>query len=43
MTTTNHKGVSITEILLQAVEAHKDLILEAERYIWKHPETGYRE
>ena len=31
------------EILLQAVEAHKNLILEAERYIWKHPETGYRE
>lgn len=29
--------------ILQAVEQYKDLILEAERYIWKHPETGYRE
>ena len=29
--------------LLQAVEKHKDLILEAERYIWAHPEAGYRE
>ncbi len=26
-----------------AVNKHRDLILEAERYIWKHPETGYRE
>lgn len=29
--------------LFQAVEEYKDLILEAERYIWTHPETGYRE
>ncbi|MBR2353825.1 MAG: amidohydrolase [Clostridia bacterium] len=29
--------------LIQAVEAHKNLILEAERYIWKNPETGYKE
>ncbi|MBE7033485.1 MAG: amidohydrolase [Ruminococcaceae bacterium] len=26
-----------------AVEKHKELILETERYIWKHPETGYKE
>ena len=26
-----------------AVEKHRDLILSAERYIWNHPETGYRE
>ena len=26
-----------------AVEKHRALILETERYIWKHPETGYRE
>ncbi len=26
-----------------AVEKHEQLILEAERYIWKHPETGYKE
>ena len=26
-----------------AVEKHRDLILEAERYIWKNPETGYKE
>jgi len=29
--------------LLNAVDKYRDLILEAERYIWKHPETGYRE
>lgn len=27
----------------QAVERYKFMILEAERYIWRHPETGYRE
>ena len=27
----------------QSVEKYKYLILEAERYIWRHPETGYRE
>lgn len=26
-----------------AVEKHRDLILEAERYIWNNPETGYKE
>ena len=26
-----------------AVEQYRDLILEAERWIWAHPETGYRE
>ena len=26
-----------------AVEKHKQLILDAERYIWKNPETGYKE
>ena len=31
------------EKLYQAVEKHKDMILEAERYIWKNPEPGYRE
>ncbi|MBQ3107458.1 MAG: amidohydrolase, partial [Firmicutes bacterium] len=25
------------------VEKHRELILEAERYLWKHPETGFRE
>ncbi len=29
--------------IIQAVEKHKDLILETERFIWKHPETGYKE
>ena len=36
-----------TEITMQkiidAVELHRDLILEAERFIWEHPETGYKE
>ena len=27
----------------ELVEKHKDKILEVERYIWKHPESGYRE
>ncbi len=31
------------EKLYQAVEKNKDMILEAERYIWKNPESGYRE
>jgi len=31
------------ENLIKAVEKHRTLILEAERYIWKHPETGYKE
>ena len=26
-----------------AVTKYRDLILEAERYIWQNPETGYRE
>ena len=25
------------------IDACQDLILEAEKYIWKHPETGYKE
>lgn len=29
--------------LITAVEKHQKLILDAERYIWKHPETGYKE
>ena len=27
----------------EAVEKHRQLILDTERYIWKHPETGYKE
>ena len=26
-----------------AVEKHRKLILDAERYIWSNPETGYKE
>ncbi len=29
--------------LLEAVEKHEKLMLDAERYLWKHPETGYKE
>lgn len=29
--------------ITDAVEKHCDLILETERYVWKNPETGYRE
>lgn len=28
---------------IHAVDKHRDLILKAERYIWQHPETGFRE
>ena len=28
---------------INAVEKHKKLILDAERYIWENPETGYKE
>jgi len=31
------------QTLSNAVDKNKALILEAERYIWNHPETGYRE
>ena len=27
----------------RAIDAHKQMILDAERYIWAHPETGYKE
>ena len=33
----------MTEAIHQAIQKYEALILEAERYIWKHPETGYRE
>lgn len=29
--------------IINAVEKHRQLILEAERYIWKNPQTGYKE
>ncbi|MBQ9778431.1 MAG: amidohydrolase, partial [Clostridia bacterium] len=29
--------------ILAAVDRHRQLILDAERFIWKHPETGYKE
>ena len=31
------------ELYRNAVEKYRELILEAERFIWAHPETGYRE
>ncbi len=31
------------EKISSAVEKHRQLILDAERYIWKNPETGYKE
>lgn len=31
------------EKVIRAVEKHRSLILDAERFIWNHPETGYRE
>ena len=34
---------ALFEKLIQAVEAGKQTVLDAERYIWKHPEAGYKE
>ena len=31
------------EKIINAVDKHTQLILDSERYLWKHPETGYRE
>ena len=31
------------EKIIRAVDKYKNLILDAERYIWQHPETGYKE
>lgn len=31
------------EKISNAVDKHRSLILEAERFIWKHPETGFKE
>ncbi len=31
------------ENIIRAVEKYRDTVLEAERYIWKNPETGYKE
>lgn len=33
----------MTEKIVAAVEKHRQLILDAERYIWNNPETGYKE
>ena len=32
-----------TKLYLEACENARSLAYEAEAYIWKHPETGYRE
>lgn len=29
--------------IIETVEKHRTLILEAEKYIWEHPETGFKE
>ena len=31
------------EKIIRAVDKYRNLILDAERYIWQHPETGYKE
>lgn len=32
-----------TEVMYQTIESYQNTILEAERYIWKNAESGYRE
>lgn len=29
--------------IIEIAEKYRPLILEAERYVWEHPETGYKE
>ena len=31
------------ELISRNVDTHKDMILEAERWLWAHPQTGYTE
>ena len=31
------------DLIIRAVEQNKDLMLEAERWLWEHPQTGYTE
>lgn len=31
------------ENIIKAVDKHRELILDSERYLWKHPETGFKE
>ena len=31
------------QAIIDAVEKNRELMLEAQDYIWKNPETGYRE
>ena len=31
------------QTMINAVDKHRQMIFDAERHIWKHPETGYRE
>ncbi len=35
--------MEIREIINRAIDKHEKLILDAERYIWQNPETGYKE
>ena len=37
------KDGSHMETIIRSVDKHRALILEAERYIWNNPETGYKE
>ena len=32
-----------TSRVFEAIERHRDMLLDAERYIWRHPELGFRE
>ena len=34
---------AVQQAMFDAVEAKKQTVLDAERYIWKHPEAGYKE
>ncbi len=37
------KGGIFLEKLIKSVDKYRQLILDTERYIWKNPETGYKE
>lgn len=31
------------DLIQKAVDKHRDMILKTERFVWEHPETGYKE
>ena len=39
----NIKELGVMQDLIHAVDKNRQLILDTERFVWQHPETGYKE